>query len=167
MSGPFTYPVAQAIPFEPNRNPGYGGVPSDLESENVQDAIEEAKQDAIANDRFLILGFYGGSANTGRYLEFFSSTSSDVSPIFIAVTSRLLSATFQTRAAKATCTIGFFDLNVSSVTPVYSLSLNNAKRAQAVGTPLAVFQAGALIAIRVTAGSINTPTLQFTLSASA
>lgn len=168
MPGPFTSPVALSTPFEPNRNPQYGGNvgPSGITSENVQDAIEEAKADALANDRFLVLGFYGGNANTGRYLEFFAGSASDVSPIFVAVTSRLLTVTFQTTSASATATLGFFDLNVSSVTPVYSLALVAGKRVSATGVPLATFLPNALIAVSVTSGSLNTPTLQFTLSSS-
>jgi len=155
-------------PFEPNRNPQYGGNPgpSGLESLECQSAIEEAYGKALANDRFIILGSYAGNASVGRYLLFFPGTASNVSPIFSAVSARLLSVTYQTSAASATCTIGFFDLNVSSVTPVYSLSLSAAKRAQAVGNPLAIFPINALIAVRVISGSLNSPTLQFTLSSS-
>src|SRR5689334_22048079 len=127
MPGPFTFPVAQAIPFEPNRNPGYGGVPSELESQNVQDAIEEAKQDALNNDRFLILPNYGGNANTGRYLEFFPGQASDVSPLYFSAAARILSVTCQTTAANATCNIGIFDLNVSSVTPIYTIVMTAQK----------------------------------------
>lgn len=168
MPGPFTSPVALAVPFEPDRDPQWGGNPgpSGIQSINVQDAIEEAKADALANDRYLILAHYGGNASTGRYLECFPQEGSDTSPIYITVVSRLLSVTYQTTAASATCTIGFFDLNVSSVTPVYSLSLSAAKRVSALGNPLATFSVNALIAIRVTAGSLNSPTLQFTLSSS-
>jgi hypothetical protein len=166
MPGPFTFPVAQAIPFEPLRNPGYGGVPSDIESDNVQDAIEEAKADALANDRFLILPGYGGNANTGRYLEIWPNQASDISPIYLSVSSRLLSVTLQTTAAQATCDLGFFDLNISSVVPVYTLVMPGVKRVQYIGSPsLTVFAPGCLIAMRVTSGSINAPTLQMTLSA--
>lgn len=155
-------------PFEPNRDPQWGGNvgPSGLVSLESQSAIEEAYFRALNNDRFLILASYGGNASTGRYLLFFTGTASDVSPIFSAVSARLLSVTYQTAAASATCTMGFFNLAVSSVTPVYSLSLAGAKRVQAVGNPLAIFPANALIAVRVTSGSLNNPTLQFTLSSS-
>jgi hypothetical protein len=62
---------AFGTPFQPNRTPGYGGVPSEIESLTVQEAIEEVKQDAINNDRFILLASYNGNANSGRYLEFF------------------------------------------------------------------------------------------------
>lgn len=167
MPGPFTSPVAQSVPFEPNRNPQYGGNagPSDIQSTNVQDAIEEAKADALANDRFMLLCSYGGNSNIGRYLEFFAGQASDISPIYLTAQTRLLAVTLQTSAANANCTLGFFDLNVSNTVPVYSISLNG-KRIQQNGTTLATFAAGALMAVRVTAGSINQPTMQITFSAS-
>ena len=155
-------------PFEPNRNPQYDGNvgPSGISSKTVQDAIEEAKADALANDRFLVIGHYGGNANVGRYLEFFPNTGSDVGPIYLISANSILSVTMQTTSATATCTVGFFDLNVSSITPVYSISFAGVKRVSAVGSPLATILAGALLACRITAGSINTPILQLTLSAS-
>jgi hypothetical protein len=168
MSGPFTSPVAIAIPFEPDRDPQYGGNvgPSGITSINVQDAIEEAKADALANDRFLVLPSYGGSANTGRYLEVWGGQASNVSPIFFSDASRILSVTLQTKSVQATCSLGIFDLNVSSVVPVYSIVMTNQKRVQFIGTPLATLAPNALVAMRVTSGSINTPTLQITFSAS-
>lgn len=167
MPAPFTTPVALSVPFEPNRNPGYGGLPSDLESTNVQDAIEEAKADALANDRFVAFPSYGGNANLGRYLEVWPAQPSDIAPIYFNVAARLLAVTLQTTAATATCNVGIFDLNVSSVTPIYTIVMNAQKRVVYVGAPsLAVIPAGALIAIRVTSGSINTPTMQLTMSAS-
>ncbi len=166
MPGPFTTPVAQSVPFEPNRNPGFGGVASDLQSTNVQDAIEEAKQDALNNDRFLVLPNYGGNANVGRYLEFFPNQGSDISPLYFVASARILAVTLQTTAANATATVGIFDLNVSSVTPVYSVVITAAKRVQYVGAPsLATLNPGCLLAIRVTSGAINSPTMQLTLSA--
>ena len=169
MPAPFTTPVAISVPFEPNRNPQWGGNvgPSGIESVDVQSAIEEAKADALANDRFVLLSHYGGNANVGRYTEWYPNEASDISPVYFAVTTRLLNVTCQTTAANATCTIGFFDLNVSSVVPVYSFSMAANKRVNFIGAPtLATFAAGCLIAVRVTVGSINTPEIQVTLSSS-
>lgn len=168
MSGPFTSPVAIAIPFEPDRDPQYGGTagPSGILSINVQDAIEEAKADALANDRFLLLTHYGGNANVGRYLEWYPAEASLTSPVYFSSGARLLNITCQTTAAAATCTIGIFDVNVSTVTPVYSFSMTAQKRVIFIGAPtLATFATNALIAVRVTAGSINSPQMQVTFSA--
>jgi hypothetical protein len=169
MPGPFTSPVALSVPFEPDRDPQWGGNPgpSGISSINVQDAIEEARADALANDRFLVLPSYGGNANTGRYLEVWGGQASNVSPIFFSVSARILSVTLQTTSAQSTCNLGIFDLNVSSVVPVYTIVMSNQKRVQFVGDPLATLAPNSLVAMRVTSGSINTPTLQITFSASA
>lgn len=167
MPAPFTTPVALSVPFEPNRNPGYGGVPSDLESVNVQDAIEEAKLDALSNDRYILLSSYNGNANVGRYLEFFPGIASDVIPIDIPVTTRLLTVVLQSSAV-ATGTVSFFDLAVSSTVPVFSISLVSSNIAIATAVPSApnaIIAADANLAIRVTAGSINRPSIYFFLSA--
>lgn len=166
MPGPFTTPVALSTPFEPNRNPQWGGNPgpSGIQSTNVQDAIEEAKADALANDRFIILPNYGGNANTGRYLEIFPNQASNVSPIFSATGMQILSVVLQTTSASATCNVGIFDLNVSSITPVYTIIMVAQKRVAYVGTPLALLTTNCLLAIKVTSGSINQPTLQLFFS---
>ena len=152
-------------PFEPNRVTALWPSGTDISATNAQDAIEEAKADALANDRFLVLAHYGGNSNVGRYLEFFPNEASDTAPIFLTVATRLLSVTLQTTSASATCTVGFFDLNVSSVTPVYTISLAAQKRKSVIGL-LATFSPNALLAVRVTVGSINSPTMQITFSAS-
>lgn len=167
MPAPFTTPVALSTPFEPNRNPGYGGVPSGLESENVQDAIEEAKQDALNNDRFLVLPNYGGNAITGRYLEFYPGQSSLDSPLFFAAPGVIRSVTLQTTAANATCEVGIFNANVSLTIPIYTVVITAQKRVEYVGMPtLGVIPANSLIVVRVTSGSILRPTMQLTFSAS-
>lgn len=168
MPSPFTTPVAVSTPFEPLRNPGFGGLSQPFTSTNVQDAIEEALDRAISNDRFLVLPNYGGNANVGRYLEFFPGQASGVSPIYLVAAAKILAVTLQTTAANATCNVGIFDLNVSSVTPIYTIVMTAQKRVAYVGTPvtpLGVTTPGALLALRVTSGSINTPTCQLTFSA--
>lgn len=160
-------PNAENLQFEPGRNPGYGGLPQPFTSKEVQSAIEEALDRAISNDRFLVLPNYGGNANTGRYLEFFPAQASDSSPLFLAAAAKILNVVLQTSSANATCNVGIFDLNVSSVTPIYTIVMTAQKRVSYVGTPtspLGVVAANALLAIRVISGSINTPTCQLVFS---
>lgn len=166
MPAPFTTPVALSTPFEPNRITATFPTGTSIDADNVQDAIEEAKLDALSNDRFTLLTHYGGNANVGRYTEWFPATSSLTSPVYLTAATKLLGVTCQTTAANATCTIGVFDVNVSTVTPVYTLVMSEQKRVSYVGNPLASFESGALVALRVTSGAINTPQLQVTFSAS-
>ena len=72
MSGPFTSPVAIAIPFEPDRDPQYDGVvgPSGILSINVQDAIEEAKATAVAKVRFTIVTLHNGNVTNNQWFGY-------------------------------------------------------------------------------------------------
>ena len=171
MSTPLFGRTQSAIqtPFEPLRNPGFGGLAQPFVSTDVQNAIEEGLSQAIANDKFLVLAHYGGNANVGRNLEFYPNDGSDVGPIFLTTASKIVSVTLQTTAATATCTVGIFNLTVSSVTPIYTVVMTAVKRVSytsAPATPLAVAPAGALLSMRVTSGSINTPESQLTFSSS-
>jgi hypothetical protein len=166
MPAPFTTPVAISVPFEPNRNPSANGTSgaSGLVSTDVQNAIEEAKADALANDRFLLLPNYGGNANSGRYLEIFPNQSSLDSPIFSPTGMNILSVVLQTTSNNSTCNVGIFDLSISSVVPVYTIVMTAQKRVSYVGTPLATLGANCLLAVQVISGSINQPTLQIFFS---
>lgn len=166
MTAPLFGRTQQAIqtPFLPGRNPGFGGLPQPFVSVETQSAIEEALSRAIANDRFLVLGHYGGNANVGRYTEWFPQEGSDTSPIYLVAAAQILSVTLQTTSANATCTAGIFDLNVSSVVPIYTIVMTAQKRVQYSGFPLASAGPGSLLAVRIITGSVNQPTLQLTFS---
>jgi hypothetical protein len=159
----------QAIetPFIPNRNPGFGGVPSDIEADNVQDAIEEAKLDALSNDRYIVLASYGGNANSGRSLEAFPGIDMSQAPIFIPAASKLVSVVLGA-TANSTGTVSFYNRVVSTTIPFYSISLISETRKIASSTPLiplAIIPAGAEIEIRVSSGSVSKPYIYFFLSA--
>jgi len=64
MPGPFTFPVAQATPFEKLRNPDYTGNPGTLTAENVQDAIEEAFWNAPGKIARFTIGLLNNSTMT-------------------------------------------------------------------------------------------------------
>lgn len=74
---------AEDTPFEPLRNPGFGGDPSPITSDEVQSAIEEVYQEAPGKlARYGVIAGYQGSTD-GQYLEFFRDiTSNDVPFIF-------------------------------------------------------------------------------------
>lgn len=157
MPAPFTSPVARSVPFDNSTN-GYT-------STNVQAAIEESAAVTASKSRYVLLCSYGGNASTGRYLEFFPAQASSTAPIYLEQSTNIYNVTLQTTAMSATCTMSVYDLNVSSTIPVYSISLAAQKRKSVSGTPLATMAAGALLAIRVSSGSINTPLFQITLGA--
>lgn len=158
--------AALDTPFEPNRNPGFGGVPSELQSDNVQDAIEEAKQDALNNDRFILLTSYNGNANAGRWLEFFPGIDSSIAPILYPATARVIDIVAATTAPNATCTIEF--VNIVTNVVLFTLTFTNVKRVNLDGSPtspLFTIPANTQLGIRVGSGSINRPHMYFYSSA--
>ncbi len=157
---------AWGTPFEPNRL--VGGVSTEIESLTVQEAIEEAKRDALNNDRFLLLCSYNGNANAGRYMEFFSGIDSSIAPIYLKAPAKCLTMVLSS-TANSTGTVGVFNLAVSTTVPIYTISLTGTKRTIQAGdaiTPLFVLPSDSEIALRVTSGSINRPHIYFSLSAS-
>lgn len=156
---------AYDTPFD-NTNPL--AISAGIESDNTFDAIIEAKNDALNNDRFLLLCAYNGNANTGRYLEFFPGIDSSIAPILLSAPSKCLSLVIASTATH-TASIGFFNLTVSSVTPVYTANFVAQQRAVFIGTPdipLFSLPTNALLAVRITANSVNRPHVYFSLSAS-
>lgn len=64
--------AALDTPFDPNRNPGYGGLPSPIISQESQSAIEEVYQRLVANNnsivRLVLLNLYNGTWTNNSYL---------------------------------------------------------------------------------------------------
>ena len=165
MAGPFTYPVAWSTPFEsePERSNGF-------ESDNVQEAIEEALRLAVSNDVFMTLAQYNGNANVGRHLEFYVGIDSEVAPLYFSKGSNVIAIAASTTAANVTCKIGFF--NNASLTPnvpLYEVEFTADKRVIVNGTPASpifILPIGAELEIRVTEGSIAKPHMQVVYSSS-
>lgn len=163
MSGPFTTPVCQSTPFlsEPERNNGF-------QSKNAQEAIEEALALAISNDVFLSLAQYNGNANTGRHLEWFVGIDSEDAPLYFPKGTNVI-----TIVAAATSVsngvLGFFDNNVSSTIPLYTVDYNGNRRVVLEGTalaPLFQVQSQGELEVRVVSGAITKPHIQMVFSSS-
>lgn len=110
MPGPFTFPVAQATPFESERNPQYNGNPgpSGIISENVQEAIEEVKATAPGtSSRYAATSGFEGTATNGRWLEFQTNVASNVSGHVISEAAILKSMSVAVQNA-ATCTFTIY-----------------------------------------------------------
>jgi len=141
-------------PFEPLRNPGFGGLPSTISSTDVQNAIEEAKISAFNNDRYPFIASYGGNANVGRYLELFPGLDSLAAPFIVPENSIIKTVTLGNTAI-STGTVGFFK-STNLVTPVFSLSLT-AQISNVFSSLSYAFNQGDKVSIRITAGSLKKP----------
>ena len=164
MAGPFTTPVAFSTPFlsEPDRSNGFT-------SKNVQEAIEEALERAISNDRFLLLSQYGGQANNGRVLEIFAGLDSEEAPVNFDSSAKILTITCSTTSNNSNAELGLFDViaDPGLATPLYTFNMDGNKTKTDLGTalsPLAVFPAGGALTIAVVSGSIQKPHMQITFS---
>jgi hypothetical protein len=151
-------------PFEPLRNPGYGGVPSPITSTETQSAIEEALTRAIANDAFLIFASYNGNANSGRNLEVFPGIDMSIAPIFLDANTNVTSIVAATTAANATCTIGFYNNTPAIPVLLYTVTFTAVKRVTLTGLPIFQIPSNAQLAIKIDSGSINRPHLYFELN---
>jgi len=163
MPAPFTAPVAWSTPFEaePDR-------PNGFTSKNVQLAIEEALALAVSNDVFLILAQYGGNANTGRHLLFYSGIDSEDAPLRTGSgNTNVIALVAATTSSAATCKVGFYNNSVSSTIPLYELPFVNEKEVEIFGSatsPLFIVPPNARLEIRISEGSILTPHLQMVFS---
>jgi hypothetical protein len=110
-----------------------------------------------ASGRGLIPFSYGGNANTGRYLEFFSNIDTSIAPIYSTVALRVTDVVAGA-AANATCTIGFYN----GPTLLYTLTFTAQNQRIITGTPsVPVFTLPATgsLSVKVDSGSISKPYL--------
>jgi len=142
--------VAAEIPYD---NTGTG-----LTGSTVQEVITEIATSSIIT-RTTTLWYYGGNANTGRYLELFPALPSNEAPLSNIGASYAEKIIVRTTSVTATCTIGFY--NIQPVTPVllYTATMTAQKKLGLTGT-LFTLPAGGELAILVDTGSINKPHIQ-------
>jgi len=125
MAGPFTTPVAQSTPFEPNRNPDYNGNVGALSADNVQDAIEEAYNNAPGKiARYTITLTHNGAVGNGTFFGYSNLIPGDASPILFPFASTLTEFTFTNKKNKADYTLKFRK-NSTTATPFYTVSKVN------------------------------------------
>jgi len=109
-----------------------------------------------------VLSYYGGNANVGRYLEIFPGTDSFTVPFLIVVNQRLVAMSLSLSAASAS-TIGVFKMTdlVNPVATISTTAIQISNSDITLGAPLYL---GEKIAVRVTAGAPNKPSLAMYLS---
>ena len=139
-------------PFDPS-DPY--AIAAGLSSLTVQEAIIQAKMDAMNNDRYPFQAFYGGNANVGRYLEAYSGLAMFPDAPFIFPENSTIKSISLGSVALSTVTFGFFKTS-NLITPVFSISLVASSRLLLTGLSYA-FNASDELVIAVTAGSINKP----------
>jgi hypothetical protein len=135
MGAPFTFPVAQATPYD-NSDSG-------LVAENVKDAIDELKQEANVAV-FTIPLVYNGTISSDVFISYSNLTPN--SPIIVPVNAAFTGFTFSNSRTGADYTIEFRK-NTTTGTPFFSVSKTNTQFfAQSV--PDEIFSAGDIITVK-------------------
>jgi hypothetical protein len=139
--------VAQGVPFEA----------PDFDSDNVRDAIIEARYEAEGKARWVTLCAHDGTASSGRWLSFFANVASNITPFVVAEASTIKAISVGVQS-NATATFTLFINGVAVETLQIAGQSANAK----TGLNIPVASLGNLSA-QVTAGSCSRPI--FTISA--
>lgn len=136
MGAPFTFPVAQATPYD--------NTDSGLAADNVKDAIDEVFQQASIAV-FTIPLIYNGTLSSDTFISYSNLTPN--TPIVVPVNAEFVGFTFSNSRATADYTIEF-RINTNVGTPFYSVSKTNTQFfADTLPTP-EVFSAGDVISVK-------------------
>lgn len=163
MPGPFTSPVAQSVPFEPDRVTALWPTGTGLSSENVQDAIEEAKNDSLNNDRYPVQASYGANAGVGRYLEVYPALASDNAnaPLIVPEISRIVA---YTAGAVANSTGVLAIRNLTTATDLLLINFIAGKEYNATNLNITGIAPNDHLGFYIKSGSINKPFIRIWLN---
>lgn len=100
-------PVAQAIPFDNTSATGFT-------SDNVQDAIAEAKSDAIALPRYTIVTVFNGTVSNSQWLGYSNLLPGDDTPILVPTKARLREVTFANSNSAVDGTLNLYKNGLAS-----------------------------------------------------
>lgn len=126
----------------------------DIASDNVQDAIIEARAEAAATSRYTVQLAMSGTSGSGKWLECYPAISSNTSPFIIPEISQLVALTLATGTITTATTITVFKNGVA----VTTISLASSKKARVVGLAISLIALDE-ISIQVTSGSSSNPLL--------
>ena len=119
MSGPFTYPVAEALPFDNETN--------DFVSDNAQDAIEEARDTAPGLARASIIMSYNGTIRDDTWVGYTESIDSYDTPILIPWNCTLKEITFSNKRTSVDGKLNMYLNGTSSSDIVYTMNFSNTR----------------------------------------
>jgi hypothetical protein len=123
MGAPFTFPVAEAVPFD-----GTEATPTPFVAENVKDGIIEARNSAPGKARVTIPCIHNGTLSNGFWIGYSELVSSDTTPIVIPWNSRLKEVSFSANRNSMDGQMDFYVNGTSVGDIVYSESFVNVNR---------------------------------------
>lgn len=120
-------------------------------SDEVQSAIEEAKTSASGASRGPAICGFDGTANVGRYLEFYSNNPSNNNPFIVSEPSQIAAISISA-ASNSTGTVTVYKNGVSLLT----IALSAAKKSRTKSLAFGITDLDEVSA-KITAGSIDRP----------
>jgi hypothetical protein len=141
MAGPFTFPVAQAVPFD-----GSDATPPFV-SENTKDAIIEARDTAEGKARTSIILTHNGTMGNGFWHGYSELIPSDNSPIPLPWDCKLSEYTFSNNRTSVDGQMDFYVNGTTASDIVYSITFSNVNRVL-TDLPNVSFSAGDLLRLR-------------------
>lgn len=136
MGAPFTFPVAQATPYD-NSDSG-------LVAENVKDAIDESAAQANVAVYTIPL-IYNGSVSGSKFISYSNLTPN--TPVIIPVNSEFILFSYSNTRSSADYTFEFRK-NTTVGTPFYSVSKTNTKYFSQILPSAELFAAGDIISLK-------------------
>lgn len=125
MSGPFTFPVAQAVPFDGTETSDGNPVTPPFSAENTRDAIVEARETAIGKARVSIILLHNGTLGNGFWHGYSEIIPSDTTPIVIPWNCILREYTFSANRNSMDGRMDFYLNGTGAGDIVYSVQFNN------------------------------------------
>ena len=141
MGAPFTFPVAQAVPFD-----GSEATPPFV-AENTKDAIIEARNTAEGKARAPIILTHNGTMSDGFWHGYTELIPSDTSPIVIPWDCTLVEYSFSNNRTSVDGNMDFYVNGTNAGDIVYSINFSNVNRVK-LDTPNIALSAGDLLRLR-------------------
>ena len=147
MSGPFTYPVSVAVPFDGTEDSDGNPVSPPFVSENARDGIIEARQTAPGKARSTITLLHNGTISDGFWHGYSDLIPSNNSPIILPWDCELLEYTFTANRTSMDGRMDFYLNGTGGGSIIYGIQFNNVNRTL-TDNPNLTFSAGDLLRLR-------------------
>jgi len=141
MSGPFTFPVAQAVPFD-----GSDALPPFV-AENAKEGIIEARNSAPGKARAPITLQHNGTLGNNNWHGYSSSIPSNTTPIILPWDCTLTEYTFSNQNTSVDGNMEFYLNGTSAGDIIYTINFNNVNQTL-TDLPDLDFVAGDLLRLR-------------------
>jgi len=125
MSGPFTFPVAAAVPFDGTEDTNGVPVVPPFVAENARDGIIEARNQSVARIRTPIILLHNATMSNNFWHGYSELISSNTTPIVIPWNCTLKEYTFSSNKTSIDGRMDFYVNGTNAGNIVYGVQFNN------------------------------------------